>query len=416
MAGKIKRGSNQMDVASLNFSVKQFGEPEDRVLRFIGSDETPDRDGDIISMNGWDISNYTKNPVFLWAHDASIPPVGKANNVFQENGKLLFDIEFPEKGVYPFADVVYNLYKGGFLNATSVGFVGKEIEARSDEAVKDLPEWRRGVKFLSQELLELSAVPVPSNPSALQQAKSIGAVTDDEYSSLMSFINGEYVTNPHVGAKTLRGIKSVYDAQEDLEEEKKMAKEKTDATKEEQAKEEPKVEDTPKAEPETTIEPESKQPSVMDELVIANSGHKTFVLDVKSGKVVGDITEQLKSAIDIEVEKAIAKLGLEEKAGASISKKNKSRLSQAKDLIIEVLGTVETETSEEEEKGTAIIEDEEELTKPNNVDMAAGTKSADTEDSKGSQQDETPEKEEVEFDNLEPDAEVSFEIVDEDEE
>ncbi|WP_144789989.1 hypothetical protein [Lysinibacillus fusiformis] len=41
----------------------------------------------------------------------------------------------------------------------------------------NLPEWRRGVKFLAQELLELSAVPVPSNPTALQQAKSKGYIS-----------------------------------------------------------------------------------------------------------------------------------------------------------------------------------------------------------------------------------------------
>lgn len=92
------------------------------------------------------------------------------------NKQLIFDIQFPEEGLYPFADTVYGLYKDGFLNATSVGFVGKEATVRDDEAVKDLPEWRRGVKFHAQELLELSAVPVPSNPTALQQAKSKGYI------------------------------------------------------------------------------------------------------------------------------------------------------------------------------------------------------------------------------------------------
>lgn len=167
-----------MTTKTIDFKVKQLDE-NDSILRFIGSSETPDRDGDIISASGWELDNYKKNPVFLWAHDASIPPIGKAVNVSVQNRKLYFDIEFPEKGMYPLADTVFGLYKGGFLNATSVGFMGKEALKRDDEEVKDLPEWQRGVKYLKQELLELSAVPVPSNPTALQQAKSKGYISSN---------------------------------------------------------------------------------------------------------------------------------------------------------------------------------------------------------------------------------------------
>lgn len=150
---------------TINFNVKQIG--DDRILRFIGSTEHEDRDGDTLSINGWDLKNYLKNPVFLWAHDYNIPPIGRALKVAVQNKKLVFDIEFPAKGIYPFADTIYELYKGGFLNATSVGFVGKEATPTAT-----------GFHFTKQELLELSAVPVPSNPTALQQAKSLGLINE----------------------------------------------------------------------------------------------------------------------------------------------------------------------------------------------------------------------------------------------
>lgn len=152
--------------STFNFQVKQFGQEEDRILRFIGSTEAQDRDGDIISSSGWELENYKKNPVFLWAHDYSIPPIGKAIDVRVRNKQLIFDIQFLEEGVYPLADTIYKLYKGGFLNATSVGFVGKQAEPIAN-----------GSKYIRQELLELSAVPVPSNPTALQQAKSKGYIS-----------------------------------------------------------------------------------------------------------------------------------------------------------------------------------------------------------------------------------------------
>ncbi|MCT6901917.1 MAG: HK97 family phage prohead protease [Lactobacillus sp.] len=164
--------------STFNFQVKQFGQEEDRTLRFIGSTEVPDRDGDIILASGWELDNYKANPVFLWAHDYSKPPIGKAIDVRVSNKQLIFDIQFPEEGVYPLADTVYKLYKGGFLNATSVGFVGKQAEPIAN-----------GSKYIRQELLELSAVPVPSNPTALQQAKSKGYIS----TSMQKYFDDEKV-------------------------------------------------------------------------------------------------------------------------------------------------------------------------------------------------------------------------------
>ncbi|MFJ7738891.1 HK97 family phage prohead protease [Lysinibacillus sp. NPDC097287] len=148
---------------AINFQVKQFGEPEERTLRFIGSTEAQDRDGDTISVDGWELENYKKNPVFLWAHDYSIPPIGKAIDVRVRNKQLIFDIEFARTD---HANDIYELYRGGFLSATSVGFVGKEGKPTAT-----------GVHYTRQELLELSAVPVPSNPTALQQAKEKGLIS-----------------------------------------------------------------------------------------------------------------------------------------------------------------------------------------------------------------------------------------------
>lgn len=162
---------------TLDFKVKQLGQNERR-LRFIGSSEAEDRDGDIILASGWELGNYKKNPVFLWAHDYSIPPIGRALNVEVVNNELHFDIEFPEKGIHALADTVFELYKKGFMNATSVGFIGKDGSPSSN-----------GTIFTKQELLELSAVPVPSNPTALQRAKSLGYISN----GVDKFFDTDYV-------------------------------------------------------------------------------------------------------------------------------------------------------------------------------------------------------------------------------
>ncbi len=104
----------------LAFEVKEVAP---RTLEFVGSTEDRDRMGDIIMSEGWSLKSYKKNPVFMWAHGYDTPPVGKATKVWVEDQKLKFDIQFASKDEYEFADTIYQLYKGGYLRATSVGFI-----------------------------------------------------------------------------------------------------------------------------------------------------------------------------------------------------------------------------------------------------------------------------------------------------
>jgi len=132
-----------------------------RKMSFRISTASVDRDGDTVDPNGWQLDNYMKNPVVLWAHDYSQLPVGKATNIVSTKDGLSADVEFLPEGKYPFADLVHDMVKDGFLNATSVGFAGTEFD-RSKER-------QHGYDFKKQELLEFSIVPVPSNPEALVQ-------------------------------------------------------------------------------------------------------------------------------------------------------------------------------------------------------------------------------------------------------
>ena len=109
-----------MERKVISAEVKEVKSKE-RTLVFIGSTEVRDRMGDIIEADGWNLKDYKKNPVFLWAHNYHDLPIGKATRVWVSADKQLkFQIEFADKETYEFADTVYRLYKGGFLNAVSV--------------------------------------------------------------------------------------------------------------------------------------------------------------------------------------------------------------------------------------------------------------------------------------------------------
>lgn len=136
--------------------------PDSRVVRFCVSTGDVDRDSDVISQDGWDLSNYRRSPVVLWAHSHSALPIAKCIAIDVEQGRLMASAEF---ATHPFAETVYQLLKGGFLRATSVGFRALKY-MRNEE--------RGGIDFKQQELLEFSVVPVPANAHALIAASAGG--------------------------------------------------------------------------------------------------------------------------------------------------------------------------------------------------------------------------------------------------
>lgn len=134
----------------------------DRKMAFTISTAAVDRDGDTIDPRGWQLDNYRRSPVVLWAHDHTQPPIGKASNLWSDAKGLHATVEFPPTGIYPFADQVHDLVKTGFLSATSVGFIPKESRPS-----------KTGQAITQAELLEFSIVSVPSNPQALLMHRSI---------------------------------------------------------------------------------------------------------------------------------------------------------------------------------------------------------------------------------------------------
>jgi len=145
---------------------------EKREIVAIGSQEKVDRDRDIVVIDGIDFKNYKNNPLLLWSHRSSDPPIGKATKVWKENGKLMFKLQFATMEEYGFADTIYKLLKGGYLNAFSIGFSPDWKQAVFDEKVG-------GYVFNKVDLLEISVVNVPANPNALVQSKSIEKALND---------------------------------------------------------------------------------------------------------------------------------------------------------------------------------------------------------------------------------------------
>jgi HK97 family phage prohead protease len=148
---------------------RDTGATPNRRVRFVASDESVDRYGDIIRANGWQLDAFRRNPVLLFSHQSRQLPVGKVEPIAVEGTRLIAHAEFTPAGMNDFADTVFAMVDGGFLNAVSVGF----MPLASPNPLFDENKYLTGFEYVAQELLELSVVPVPANPNALQLARSL---------------------------------------------------------------------------------------------------------------------------------------------------------------------------------------------------------------------------------------------------
>ncbi len=160
---------------------------EGRVIKYIFSDETVDRYGDIIRQDGVDLDNFKKNPVIQLFHNYSMFSIGMSIKTWTEDKKtvgyvLFLDDRVDDSGV---SERAFKMARAGVLKAGSVGFM--PIEARmptgDERAAWGMSPY--GVEYTKSELLEYSLVPVPANPNALQDAISKGLITKSDLAPLV---------------------------------------------------------------------------------------------------------------------------------------------------------------------------------------------------------------------------------------
>lgn len=154
---------------------------ESRVLRYVCSDATVDRMGDVIKQEGWKLENFKKNPVVMGFHDYSTFPVGNALSVGVIDGKLKMNILFIDKEVNEEADKAFKMAKSGFMRAGSVGFNPIKHHQATAEEQKELGLGQYGIMFEEQELMEFSVCGVPANANAIQESISKGMMKKKDF-------------------------------------------------------------------------------------------------------------------------------------------------------------------------------------------------------------------------------------------
>lgn len=148
-----------------------------RTKRYIASDETVDRMGDIIRVKGWQFDEFAKNPTALYGHNSREFPIGTVSDwqKTRREGRpvLLETINYLAEGTTPQADIAWKLVDQGVLRAVSVGFLPIKsvwIDDPDERKTLGLGPW--GIVYEEQAQLELSNCAIGANPNALPE-KSI---------------------------------------------------------------------------------------------------------------------------------------------------------------------------------------------------------------------------------------------------
>ena len=122
---------------------------------------------------------FEKNPVILNSHryNDATDVIARAENVRIEGkgkrAKLIMDWIFAVDE-NPKAKIIFDLYAGKFLHASSVGFIPRKFAEKPDGS-------RDWFVIEEAELLEVSAVSVPANAMALAKSKGLDVdALDDE--------------------------------------------------------------------------------------------------------------------------------------------------------------------------------------------------------------------------------------------
>lgn len=153
IALEISKVLDNADFKSVIEMTQKAADTDAGTFEVVISDETVDRYGEVIKVDGWDTNNYMLNPIVLWGHDHRSMPIGICTSLeVTADRKLLARGRFAPAEANPFAQQVRALYDLGIVRATSVGFISKEAE---------------GNVITKAELLEFSFVSVPANPMAL---------------------------------------------------------------------------------------------------------------------------------------------------------------------------------------------------------------------------------------------------------
>ena len=162
-------------------------ETPDSALVFMASTPGTKRDGLDTADLPWKVDSFRSVPTVTWCHDfgGARLPIGRADvEVLNTPAGEFVRAAITFDRADPFAAEVERKYRDGFLHAVSVSW--------DDVDAAGIPVRGAGQRAVAHELLEIAAVPVPGDPSALleKRATALRSMARDLITALESADEG----------------------------------------------------------------------------------------------------------------------------------------------------------------------------------------------------------------------------------
>jgi hypothetical protein len=144
---------------------------ENKTLEAVISDETIDRYGEVIAVDAWKkrLKRFKEQPVLLSSHryDKLTNQIGEAERVYVDGNQLVAKFKYYAGEGNEEADWGWKLASKFGRAAYSVGFIPYDSEDADEKDYDDVKAGKKARRtYKDVELLEVSQVLIPANPSA----------------------------------------------------------------------------------------------------------------------------------------------------------------------------------------------------------------------------------------------------------
>lgn len=162
---------------------KSYFEDDKEIFEIIISTSNIDQAGDIMNLDGVDLSLFNTTKSVFYNHDSQAKPIAKCLGITKAGDRLLAKVWFHEYTAD--SKEVKELVKAGVINCASIGFDVISVSNRpltDDEKIK-LPRLSQATIFEKWKLIEFSIVNIPMNAEA-QILRSLKFKQDLEQSGI----------------------------------------------------------------------------------------------------------------------------------------------------------------------------------------------------------------------------------------
>lgn len=189
-AGRVYRVDGQDSLLAID-RVSDKIITDDRVMAATAVISTPliDRDGDVVLQEGLDFTNYRRNPVVFFNHQAWPVPIGKSEDQ-QGRSTIIVTPEQTTATCYfssksKESEQIYHLVADGTLRSTSIGFLVKRATPLTSSPMLGMGRMSQtgkpgGYRIENAEVTEWSWVGIGANPEAVLVHLSKGMIAGSQ--------------------------------------------------------------------------------------------------------------------------------------------------------------------------------------------------------------------------------------------